>query len=379
MARAAAAWASERGAPLAVSLILPPCQFASGQEIAYARRQGLFARILGPRACLALVAGVRRLPLSGPGCVLHLGGDLWYTVTLGRRLRVPPFAYVETELVRKRARRFDRVFLPSEALAASLAARVPRDRLAVVGDLRVDYLSSFRDLGDGPPRDGVRVALLPGSRAWLVEGMLPFLLEAASAMRAQRGEIRYSVIASPFLAPDRLARLLQPHRERLAALGVDVVQDDRLRVLAGCDLALTLPGTNTVELAILGVPMLVVLPLTQPSRIRTEGLSEWVSRLPGLGAAVKGAMAWRFTRRHPLVAWPNREAGRQLVPELVGRVGPADVSRLALELLADPARLHRTAAELRGLYSTPPGVAQRMLEEMAPHLRAGSGRRAAFA
>ncbi|HXX38566.1 MAG TPA: hypothetical protein VEP50_10555 [bacterium] len=377
MAQAAAAWAERRGLSLMLSLILPPCQFASGQEIAYARRQGPFSRILGPRACLALVVGLRRLPVSGPGCVLHLGGDLWYTTALGRRLGFPAFAYVETDLVRRRAHRFRRIFLPSQELADTLAsARVPRDRLAVVGDLRVDHLMSFRGLA-GAPRRGAHVALLPGSRRWIVENMLPFLLETAAVMRAQRGEIRFSVIASPFLAPDGLARVLEPHRAGLEALAVDVVQDGRLRVLSGCDLAITLPGTNTVELATLGVPMLVVLPLNRPGRIRTEGLSEWIGRLPGLGTAIKSAMAWRFAHQGRLAAWPNRKAGRQVVPELVGRISPAEASRRALELLADPVRLDRIAGELRGLYSTPPGVARRMLEEMAPFLSAG--RRAALA
>ncbi len=379
MAEAAAAWAASRGTPLAISLILPPCQFASGQEVAYARRRGPFARVLGPRACLALVAGLRRLPVSGSGCVLHLGGDLWYTATLGRRLGFPAAAYVETELVRKRARQFQRIFLPTQALADRLAsAHVPRDRLRVVGDLRVDHLASFRELSRAP-RSGARVALLPGSRGWIVQGMLPFLLETAAGIRAARPEIRFSMIASPFLAPDGLARLLAPHRERLAALEIDVVQDGRLRALAACDLALTVPGTNTVELAVLGVPMLVVLPLDRPGRIRSEGMSEWLSRIPGLGTAIKTAMAWRFTRRGQLVAWPNREAGREIVPEMVGRVVPADVTRRALGLLGDPTGLRETSDALRGLYSTPPGVAQRMLEEMAPWLRVAADRRAALA
>jgi lipid-A-disaccharide synthase len=379
MARAAKAWAEARGVPLVLSLILPPCQFASGQEIPYARRQGPFARILGPRSCLAVIAGIRRLPVSGRGCVLHLGGDLWYTTTLARRLGFPAFAYVETDLVRRRARRFERIFVPSQSLADALAsAQVPRDRLAVVGDLRVDHLVSFRDLG-AVSRRGARVALLPGSRRWIVEGMLPFLLEAAEGMRSHRGEIRFSLIASPFLTSAALARMLAPHRARLEGLEVDLVQDDRLRALAGCDLAITLPGTNTVELAILGVPMLVVLPLDRPGRIRTEGMSEWFGRLPGLGTAIKAAMAWRFARRRQLVAWPNREAGRQLVPEMVGRIDPGEVARRALELLADPASLERTARELRALYATPPGVAQRMLEEMAPFLAVTAGRGAALA
>ncbi len=379
MARAAKEWAARREIPLTLSLILPPCQFASGQEIAFARRQDVFARILGPRACLALVAGLARFPATGPGCLLHLGGDLWYSATLGRRLGYPAFAYAETPLVRKRAHRFERVFLPSQALARRLAEDgVPSERLAVVGDLRVDHLSAFRARA-GERRPGARVALLPGSRRWLVEGVLPIFLDAAKAMRARRAEIRFSLIASPFLPRDALVRILEPHRDALAALGVDVTQDDRLTAMAQSDLAMTLPGTNTVELAVLGVPMLVAVPLHRPGRIRMEGMSEWLGRIPVLGNAIKGMIALRLMRHPRLLAWPNREAGRLIVPELVGRITPDDIARRALALLEDQPGLEQTARDLRGLYATPRGVAQRMLDAMAPHLLPAADRRAALA
>lgn len=380
MARAAAAWAARHEVLLTLSLILPPCQFASGQEIAFARRQEVFTRILGPRACLALVAGLARFPAAGPGCLLHLGGDLWYSATLGRRLGFRAFAYAETMLVRKRAHRFERVFLPTQALARHLLDDgVPSGRVTVVGDLRVDHLASVRTRA-GEGRGRTRVALLPGSRRWLVEGVLPMFLEAAAAMRARRPEIEFSLIVSPFLPRETLADVLAPHRAALTALGIDAVQGDHLAAMTRSDLAITLPGTNTVELAILGVPMLVAVPLHRPERIRMEGMAEWLGRIPLLGAAVKTMIARRLMRSPTLVAWPNREAGRPIVPELLGHITAEDIARRALALLDDRPGLARTARELRGLYATPPGVAQRILDTMAPHLFPASPRdTAAFA
>lgn len=379
LGRAAAAWADRRGLRLTLSLVLTPCQFASGQEAAYARRHRVFERVLGPATCVGLVAGLARLPLRHPACVLHLGGDLWYSTTLGRRLGCPAFAYVETPLVRKRAHQFQRIFLPSQALADLLrSCGVPAERLAVVGDLRVDALAGHRP--EAPPsRTGSRVAFLPGSRRWIVQGMLPLFLDAAETMRQRRDELRFSMLASPFLREDVLDRLLGPYRVRLERLGIEIVRDHRLDALAESDLAITVPGTNTVELAILGVPMVVVLPLNRPAQIRTEGLSEWLSRLPGIGAAVKGLMARRFLRRGQFVAWPNREAGRLVVPELVGRLTPADIAQAAMALLADPAGLDGMAHTLRTLYSTPAGVAARVLDAMAPWLGVGSPRASVLA
>ena len=379
MARAATAWAAARGQSLTQSLVLPPCQFASGQEAAFARRQGLFARVLGPRDCLAVVAGLRRLTLAGPGCVLHLGGDLWYSSTLARRAGVPAYAYVETPLIRSRAHRFAGIFVPSEDLANGLtSAGVRADQVAAVGDLRVDALTRARSAVRAA-HDGVRVALFPGSRRWIVGGFLPFLLKTADAIRARRGDVAFTLIASPFLRRVTLDAALHGRRADFPRLGITVVDGDDLGAPDNADLAITLPGTNTVQLAVLGVPMLVVLPLDQPGRIRTEGLSEWLARIPGLGGAIKGAMAWRFLRRPYALAWPNREAGRMIVPEMVGRLDPGDVAQRALALLDDRAGLEATARDLRAVYRTAPGVAERMLEVMAPALTSRAGRPAVLA
>jgi hypothetical protein len=376
MARTAAAWAAERNRPLTLSLILPPCQFASGQEAAFARRQGLFARVLGPRDCLAVVLGLRRLALAGPGCVLHLGGDLWYSSTLARRAGVSAFAYVETPLIGPRARRFAGVFVPSQALADRLtSAGVPRDKVAAVGDLRVDALTQARP-GHRSERARPRVALFPGSRRWIIRGFLPLLLQIAAALRQRRSDVDFTLIASPFLRRDLLAATLDGHREVMERLAIAVADGDDLGAAAAADLAITLPGTNTVQLAVLGVPMLVVLPLDRPAQIRTEGLSEWLARVPGLGAAIKGVMARRFLKQPHAVAWPNREAGRMVVPELVGQLDPAEVAERAAAMLEDRRALDATAHELLGLYHAAPGVAARMLEAMAPSF---AGRSAATA
>jgi hypothetical protein len=365
MARAAGNRTASCGGPLTLSLVLPPCQFASGQEAAFARRQGLFRRVLGPRDCLAVVTGLRRLSLAGPGCVLHLGGDLWYSSTLARRMGVPAFAYVETPLIAPRAHRFAGIFVPSQALAGLLTSRgVSPSRVAVVGDLRVDALAQarppVRTAGARP-----RVALFPGSRRWIIRGFLPFLLETAAALRERRADAEFVLIASPFLRRDALAAALAPHRVLLDRLAVTVAEGDDLAAAAGADLAVTLPGTNTVQLAVLGVPMLVVLPLNRPEQIRTEGVSEWLARIPGLGGAIKGVMARRFLRQPHALAWPNRDAGRMVVPELVGRLDPAEVGRTAAAMLDDRAGLDATAQRLKDIYRTPPGVAGRMLDAMA--------------
>jgi len=378
MARAARDWAGSRGLPLVVSLVLPPCQWASGQEAVVARRAGVFERIYSPWDCLAFAARLRRFPAPGPGAVLHFGGDLWYSATLARRFGFSVFAYVEsTRPILPRARWFARVFLPSTALADRLIAEgAPRERLSVVGDLRVEHLQSIRSTTPRA-RSGPRVALLPGSRRWMVRMALPLILEVVPAMRALRPDLAFSLMASPFLSRHDLVRALAEHGATLAKLGIEIVEDDHLRAMAACDLALTYPGSNNDEFAILGVPMLVLVPLERVGSIRTPGLSEWLGRIPGLATLVKTVVVGRYLRRHPLLAWPNRYAGRMVVPELVGRLPPTLVARRAVEMLNDAAGLVRVSQELRALYATAEPTARRMLGEMAPYLERRPGHHAA--
>ena len=369
MARAAREWAASKDLSLTLSLVLPPCQVASGQEAAYAGRRAVFDRIFGPRECVGFVLGLRRFPASGPGCVLHMGGDLWYSATLARRFRFSAFAYVETTLIRRRARRFQGVFVPSGALADRLVAgKVSRERLHVVGDLRAENVA--RVLLTAPrPRGGARVALLPGSRRWITDQFLPYLLDIAARMRAARPDLQFALVTSPFLSRRDITRALGASRESLGALGVEVVDEDHHREMAACDLAITLPGTNTVELAILGVPMLIILPLQRPGVIRTPGLNEWLSRIPGMATLVKSVVIAWYLRHHPFLSWPNQEAGRLVVPEMVGRLYPPQVARQAVEMLDDRPALAAMARDLRTLYTIPEGAARAIMDGMAPFLR----------
>ena len=183
-------------------------------------------------------------------------------------------------------------------------------------------------------------------------------------MRALRPEVEFALIVSPFLSSGMISRAISAGSD----LGIDVVDRDQLEAAAQCDLAITYPGTNTVELAVLGVPMLVLLPLHHPQAIRTPGLNEWVSRIPGMAGLTKSIIVAVYTRRHKLLAWPNREAGRMITPEMVGRITPPQVARRAIEMLDDRAGLDRIAQELRTLYPPARGATARILEEMAPFL-----------
>jgi lipid-A-disaccharide synthase len=135
--------------------------------------------------------------------------------------------------------------------------------------------------------------------------------------------------------------------------------------IAGADLVLTLPGTNTLELALLRVPSIVVLPTTFSVQIPAEGVIEWLSRIPGVGPAVKLFLARQYLRRAPYVALPNMWARRRIMPELVGAVTPAEVAAEAARLLKDPAA-RRALAEALAVIPAQAGASRRIVETLRP-------------
>lgn len=379
----------ERGAAR-VFAFLPPCLFASGAEQAVLARvpgvdgafdQGAYWRFVLYGKKPAGFSPTRR------GAVLFLGGDLTHAVWLGRRLGYPVLAYTEGRVNWRRA---IRTFLVPDAAARAkaLAQGAPAARVDVVGDLVLDGVcprtarAAFRQELGIPP-DALLLALFPGSRGFELERMAGLLLAAAARAGGEVPNVRCAVSLSPFVTPEQLARALPPGAELRRAGGswqivgaggtesptqwepgagvVPVVHDRAHDLMQASDLALTIPGTNTVEMACLGLPMVVALPLDEPEKIPLEGLPGYLGAIPLVGPRLKRLAVLRAAARIRFAALPNRRAGEEIVPELRGHVGPAEIAQAAIAWLRDPARREATAARLKIAVGAP-GAAGRVAE-----------------
>ena len=94
-------------------------------------------------------------------------------------------------------------------------------------------------------------------------------------------------------------------------------QYQQYNLMNWADLALTIPGTNTVELSSMGVPMVVTIPLNHPEEIPLEGLVGMISDLPLIGRPLKKRLLPKFQAKIKFTAWPNRLAG-EFCPERSG-------------------------------------------------------------
>ncbi|MFO8151439.1 MAG: hypothetical protein R6T93_14255 [Trueperaceae bacterium] len=374
-----------------VSIALVPCQFASGAEADVARRFGpdhvtSAAQYTAAAALGRAPAGLR----GGPGAlVLSLGGGAAYAAALARKLGVPAFRYA---FVPDLTRGIERLFVPDERTLrrarrwrapAAAGGRWADGGVEVVGNLVADAVRS-EDPVEQPGRP--HVLLLAGSRDAFARHLIPFVLAVADRLAPRYPDARFVWPVAGSLGEaavrDGIAGVERATLGGIAArregdvvwtpagARVEVVEEnERYAHMRSADVALTIPGTNTLELGIAGVPTVVILPLNRPEIIPLEGPGHWLSLLPLIGVPLKRRAVRLFVEglRIP-VSLPNRFSGEPLMDEISGRIEPGAVAERLAGLLDDPDERARRRARFAATMPAP-GAGDRLvarLRELVP-------------
>ena len=373
-----------------ISLFFVPDDYATGREPEVARRLFPGVRIVPPRDYIRFALGSR--VASAPeraDLVLYLGGDLLHAARVRERLKARGRAY---KFSRKRFNRaFERVYAVDENNVRALQrAGVPRERIELVGNLAVDGARA-EAAGAFPPAQEAEpeipaggVLVLPGTRRHEIANMLPFFLQTALRLRAIAPNLAVAFAISPFTPVDELERALElgGNPNAWGTRGCVVCTDggialqaagdahcypvvhDAMRHASRARLVLTIPGTKCVELAALGAPAIVAVPLNVPEAAVINGPLQYVERLPWIGIPLKRAAVIAVDRRFPMTAQPNIDAGEVLMPELRGTLMPGEVARRVAAYAADAAACERSAASLRALYASHGGASERMARSL---------------
>lgn len=319
---------------LRIAVCLLPCVYSTGAETSVLQRLGVDVAV-SVRDSLALILRGRTpagLDRTAPTLIFHLGGEVALTVLLSKRLRAPIYAYAERPLPYGFA--FSRVFYNG---LNQLPARIAATPEASVGELMVDAAQLRRDAHRASHSGRPTIGLFPGSREYMAEFLLPYYAVTVDALSAQRPQIDWVMARADFVRMEFLRSLAPPPADRTwPALPLSFHQDgdaawlqtpagNRIRILPGAqvlglaDCALTIPGTNTGEIAASGIPMVVVLPTYMGHEVPLPGLAGHVGRLPVIGKMLKLYFGYKVLHGLPLLSQPNRRAGAKIVPELVGQ------------------------------------------------------------
>jgi lipid-A-disaccharide synthase len=180
------------------------------------------------------------------------------------------------------------------------------------------------------------IGLLPGSRHGEVSKHLPIMRAAALLLRQER-DVQFFCVRASTIERSGMESLLAN-----ASVAIPIVDRERYDAVHAADLVWTASGTATIEVALLGRPMIVIY--------RMSPLTYWLGRL---------------LVRVEHVAMANLLAGERLVPELLQ--DDVNAPRLVCETitLLDDQTLRRgigdKLAKLRERLGTP-GAAERVAD-----------------
>jgi len=365
-------------------VFLVPDEYATGFEAQTVKAFFPQAHVYDPKSYVRFALGrpVEGVP-HGVDVVLYIGGDLLHAARLHARLNGKAATY---KFSRPRYRNlFQRAFAVDERNAEQLSEwGTPSERIVPVGNLAIDgaLLEASGTIEPGTPEDGI--LLMPGSRSYEVSNLVPFYFTVALNILRERPNLPIAFGISPFTPRDKLRAAIErggdprvfSRRGRLIgaqgrtfveSLEGDVripVLDNALAAATRARLVLTIPGTKTIELAVLGKPAITITPLNAPEVVTFNGPLTYLDRIPLVGVPLKRAVAVGVSNRFKYHTQPNIDANEMLVREVHGTVTPGRIARVALERYDDAAWIASTGERLSALYRQHAGAADRMADEL---------------
>lgn len=344
---------------LTVSLI--PCQFASGAEASIARTFDADT-VTDPGDYLRFISTGKRPEGMGAqsGFVLSLGGNMNMAITLGKKLGYPTYRYSFEPYWHKQLRMLFLHDSATQRKARLLGA--PSERLKVIGNLVADAVEQAVPIANpGTPH----IVLIPGSRNEFAIHLIPLMIAVADKLGQRYPEARFVWPVSRLLKDETVRAGIQG--EQLATFGgcagvrdgqtvrtpngtrIELIEEnERYQHMRSADIAITIPGTNTLEFGIAAVPSVVVLPLNRPEAIPLEGIGHWLGLIPLVGKPLKRFAVKQFvTRLSQPVSLPNRFSGEPLMQEILGVVSADEVANVAAALLDDDAKRQHIRARLQ--------------------------------
>ncbi|MFB8794509.1 MAG: lipid-A-disaccharide synthase [Microcoleus sp.] len=387
-----------------ISVILSPCPHATGKEAQIASSYPEVDRVQAPEHFLPFLLSsktVENWDWHEKGVVLFLGGDQFFTVVIGKRLKYRTVIYAEWDarwyrwidkFATMKPEKFDKI-PPKYANKFTVVG----DLIAEVGDRKLDRAGTDKldraGTGAPPLREMELIGLLPGSKPAKLALGVPLCLSIAQSIHRIRPETRFVIPVAPTIDLQTLARFADPEQNPCLHLFANSAAELHLTespflqtgnglqielwtetpaydLLSECSLCLTTVGANTAELGALAVPMIVLLPTQQLDAMKAwDGLPGLLANLPFVGsvfATVINWLIWRVGKRK-LYAWPNIWAQAEIVPELVGKLEPEVVAGLAIDYLSHPEKLAQMGDRLRavrGESGAAKKIAQLVCEEL---------------
>lgn len=153
------------------------------------------------------------------------------------------------------------------------------------------------------------VGLFPGSRQSEVKRLMPIIIETAKQLQQQKPGIQFLLPVASTLSPDIFNPYLDADTPPITRL-----ENRSYDVMAACDAIVTVSGTVTLEIALIGTPMVIINRISALSYF----IAKQLVRVDHIGLC-------------------NIVAGKRVVPELIQyEARPEKISREIMNMLEQP-------------------------------------------
>ncbi|GFO54203.1 lipid-A-disaccharide synthase [Geomonas sp. Red276] len=130
--------------------------------------------------------------------------------------------------------------------------------VSFVGHPLLDMVAPASERGEARSALGLdpgrtTIGLFPGSRRSVIKKLLPTVLQSAALLKARRRDLQFVLPLASSLRSEDLAPYLAT-----VDFPVAVVSGRNHEVMSACDAAIAVSGTVTLELALVGVPMVLI-------------------------------------------------------------------------------------------------------------------------
>jgi hypothetical protein len=361
---------------LKVSISLIPDQFTSGNEAAIASTFGADVVTTAKDFLSFMTTGKRPIGLGDDkGIVISLGGNTRMALQLANRLGYPTYRYSFEPYWNRKLRK---LFVHSDtAYRRARLLGAPKERLELIGNLVADAVQQTQPVANpGSPH----ILLLAGSRDTFSVVLIPFMIGLADYLGQVLPQAKFvwpvvSLLKDQTIQDgiagkekDVLGGLVGQREENIittpSGIKIEMI-DEALRHahMRAATLAVTIPGTNTLELGIAGVPSVVMLPMNKPEVIPLEGMGHWLGMIPLVGRFIKRRAVKLFVEGLKVpVSLPNRFSGEDLMLEVKGKVSVEGIGNEVLKLLQSPDLDQRKTRLLETMPQ--PGAAERLVKSV---------------
>lgn len=370
----------EREPEARIVILLVPCFYATGREADIAGNFPFTDLVLRPSEFIKISLGISKFTPAKHGAVISLGGDPWHAVLIASKFKYPSFLY--TMKGADTAKKFAHIFTTHDLLKEQLVSQgaLP-ENISVMGDLMQDSVKPELSVTAAKEKwqiaDGEQlVTFFPGSRLSHVEESLPVFMKVAEQIRSELPKTKFIICLSPFVKIEDVAKFIKKRKKYIiesswgeldgdtivtnGGCRIPVAREKRFDLISISDLVITIPGTNTAEIASLGRPMLTVY--TWKAKIPSGGLSFLINRIPWQGILKKKIMELLYSKIK-FKSLPNATAGREVAPEIGVEENAEEISSPAISLLKDREKATQISNELRGIMGHA-GASYRMAEKI---------------